>query len=75
MEVILLAFGIVTLLVLLMAIGVLFGRKPIAGSCGGYKALNAECAIGCKKPCEQRKARMTIEREALANAHKEGKSG
>lgn len=66
MEVFLLAFGIITLLVLLMAIGVLFGRKPIAGSCGGYKALNAECAIGCKHPCEQRKARMKIERAAFA---------
>lgn len=58
MDVFLLSFAIVTLLVLLMAIGVLFGRKPIAGSCGGYKAVNAECAIGCKSPCKQRKARM-----------------
>jgi len=74
MEVFLLAFGIITSLVLFMAIGALFGRKPIAGSCGGYKALNAECAIGCKKPCEQRKARMAIEREALINAHNEERS-
>lgn len=74
MEVFLLSFGIVTLLVLLMAIGVLFRRKPIAGSCGGYKAVDAECAIGCKHPCEQRKARMNIEREAFANTHEERRS-
>jgi uncharacterized protein len=69
MEIFLLSFGIVTLLVLLMAIGVLFGRKPIAGSCGGYKALNAECAIGCKHPCEQRKVRMKTAAEASTKAH------
>lgn len=51
-------FGIIAVLVLLMAVGVLFGRKPIAGSCGGYKALDAECAAGCKNPCDKRLARM-----------------
>lgn len=67
MEVFLLAFGIITLLVLLMAIGVLLGREPIAGSCGGYKALNAECAIGCKSPCQKRKARMRAQERLLSH--------
>ena len=34
-----LAFLFMLLLVAGMAVGVLFGRKPISGSCGGMKAL------------------------------------
>ena len=68
MEILLVTFGIIVLLVLLMAVGVIFGRKPIAGSCGGYKALDIECAAGCKNPCEKRLARM------LAKAAATGKT-
>ena len=47
MTTILLAIVVVGLLMLAMAIGVLMGRKPIAGSCGGMKALgmDVECEI------------------------------
>ena len=37
-----LSFILVSVLVALMAVGVLLGRKPIAGSCGGMKALGME---------------------------------
>lgn len=68
MEMFLVTFGVIVLLVLLMAVGVLFGRKPIAGSCGGYKAIDVECAAGCKDPCEKRLARMQAQAEAQENA-------
>lgn len=76
MEMFLVTFGIIVLLVLLMAVGVIFGRKPIAGSCGGYKALEVECAAGCKNPCEKRQARMKAkaEAEALAKMQAEEKA-
>jgi len=43
----LLALGILMLLIAGMSIGVLMGRKPIAGSCGGMAALGmeVECEI------------------------------
>jgi len=64
MEMFLITFGVIVLLILLMAVGVIFGRKPIAGSCGGYKALDLDCAAGCKEPCEKRLARMKAQAEA-----------
>ena len=35
-----------------MAIGVICGRKPIKGSCGGLGAVGVERACGCKDACE-----------------------
>jgi hypothetical protein len=49
-------FGIIVFLVFIMAIGVLFGRKPIAGSCRGYEKLGVECGAGCRTPCAKRQA-------------------
>ena len=50
------AFGFMLLMVALMAVGVIFGRAPIAGSCGGMKALGMEmeCEIcgGDPQQCE-----------------------
>ncbi len=52
-----LAFFLMLALVAAMAVGVLMGRKPIAGSCGGMGALGMEVACdlcgGDKGKCEK----------------------
>ena len=70
------AFGLMLLIVLGMALGVIFGRQPIKGSCGGMGALgiDAECEICGGNPtrCDasrsgRRQRRQTICR--LMQAH------
>lgn len=56
-------FGVILLAVLAMAIGVIAGRKPIGGSCGGLGAVGLECEAGCAKPCPKRRARMQAQAE------------
>ncbi len=53
---ILLAFLVTLAIIGVMAVGVIFGRKPITGSCGGMKALGMEmeCEVcgGDPERCE-----------------------
>ena len=57
METVIVAFFVMLALVGAMAVGVMFGRQPIAGSCGGMKALGMEmeCEVcgGDPQMCEK----------------------
>ena len=57
MDTLTVAFFVRLGLVTAMAVGVIFGRKPIAGSCGGMKALGMEmdCEVcgGDPEYCEK----------------------
>ncbi len=57
METIIVAFFVMLALIGAMAVGVIFGRQPIAGSCGGMKALGMEmeCEVcgGNPENCEK----------------------
>ncbi|HEY5644877.1 MAG TPA: (Na+)-NQR maturation NqrM [Pseudomonadales bacterium] len=46
MTTLLMSFVIMLLVVTGMAVGVLFGRRPISGSCGGMKALGMD--VSCE---------------------------
>ncbi|PVY75444.1 hypothetical protein C8D92_107167 [Tamilnaduibacter salinus] len=60
MSTFLLALGLVAFLLLGMSIGVIMGRKPISGSCGGMSALGMDTACdvcgGDQKKCEKENA-------------------
>ena len=47
MSTILISFIVLLLIFFAMSIGVIFGRKPIAGSCGGLKTMGevGDCVI------------------------------
>ena len=49
MQIFFLTLGLLATIILIMSVGVIMGRKPIAGSCGGMSALGmeVECDI-CK---------------------------
>ena len=52
----LVTFLVMVIAIVAMAVGVLVGRRPIGGSCGGLERLGLECDAGCDKPCPERLA-------------------
>ncbi|MFQ3211728.1 (Na+)-NQR maturation NqrM [Candidatus Njordibacter sp. Uisw_039] len=69
MQTMMLSFMVLILIVVGMAVGVLMGRKPIAGSCGGMTALGMDVACDvCKgdpEVCETEQQK-TIKADKLA---------
>ena len=59
MTTLLMAFGFILFIVIAMAVGVLMGRKPISGSCGGLSAIGMKSACdvcgGNDEVCEKEK--------------------
>lgn len=44
-------FLIMGVAIVAMAAGIIMGRKPLAGSCGGLGRVGLECDAGCSKSC------------------------
>lgn len=57
MDIMIITFVVLLLIITAMSVGVLMGRKPIAGSCGGMSALGMDTACdicgGDKDRCEK----------------------
>lgn len=72
MTTILLTFMILVSVVIVMAVGVLFGRQPIKGSCGGMAAIGMKnaCDIcgGDDQKCETESRRIAEQRAKASEA-------
>ncbi len=55
MEIFILAFLLMLIVVVIMAIGYIFQQKKIKGSCGGISDLGLEKVCDCDEPCDKRK--------------------
>lgn len=57
MELFFIVFGVLAVLMTIMAVGVIFSNKPISGSCGGMSALGMDVACdicgGDKSKCDK----------------------
>jgi len=62
MEMMLVVFIFMLIVIALMAVGVILGKKPIAGSCGGMSAIGMESACdvcgGDKQKCDTEKKKV-----------------
>ena len=63
-------FVVFLLVVVAMAIGYIFDKKTIGGSCGGLASVGIEKECDCPEPCENRKKK-NAEAERIAKLEKE----
>ena len=62
MEIYFLTFGLLVVIALAMAVGVIVQKKSMASSCGGLGAMGIDKVCDCDDPCEARKQRLAKER-------------
>ncbi|MCF7980829.1 MAG: (Na+)-NQR maturation NqrM [Pseudomonadales bacterium] len=64
MSVVIVVFLVMLFIVLAMSVGVLFGGKPIKGSCGGLSAIGmksaCEVCAGKDEECERKKEKIKL---------------
>ena len=72
MTTLLLAFGLLATVIIIMSVGVIMGRKPITGSCGGVGAALGEKDYKCDlcggdpNKCEEQQDLQRKENSGLA---------
>ncbi len=55
MQIFIITFLLMLVVVAIMAIGYIFQKKRIKGSCGGISDLGLEKVCDCDEPCDKRK--------------------
>ncbi|OIQ25758.1 (Na+)-NQR maturation NqrM [uncultured Vibrio sp.] len=63
----LVTFGVFLAVIAAMAVGFIFQRKVVKGSCGGLDAMGIDKVCSCPEPCDARKKR---EERAAVRAEK-----
>ena len=74
MKTLLLTFGIFLLVIIGMAVGYIFSKRTIKGSCGGITALGMKKMCDCEEPCDNLKAKIadgTADPEEVARFNKD----
>ena len=61
MAIFLITLGFFLVIVMAMAVGYIFQKKTLAGSCGGLASVGIDKSCNCDNPCEKR-----LERERVA---------
>ncbi len=54
-----------------MAVGYIFQKKELAGSCGGLAGVGIEKECDCDNPCSSRQEREALAKQEADNAVKE----
>ncbi|NBI13873.1 (Na+)-NQR maturation NqrM [[Haemophilus] felis] len=71
MKLFLATFVIFILVIAGMAIGYIFKKKSIAGSCGGISALGLKKVCDCEEPCDNLQAKLEAGDEAAKAEYEE----
>lgn len=58
MKTLLLTFGIFIIVILGMAVGYIFSKRTIKGSCGGISSLGMKKVCDCETPCDTLQKRL-----------------
>ncbi|MDA0146808.1 MULTISPECIES: (Na+)-NQR maturation NqrM [Vibrio] len=57
MNTFLITFGVFLAVITAMAVGYIFQKKVVKGSCGGLDAVGIDKVCNCPEPCDARKKR------------------
>ena len=61
MKIFIITFAVFLIVMFAMAIGYIFQKKSISGSCGGLGSVGIDKECDCPEPCESRKKKMAKE--------------